>query len=77
MTRYFFDVDDGRRRVRDEVGVELIDLQVARMEAARLLQTLAELRRIEGRSGTTYVTVRNAQGETVHAASIFHDRDLL
>ena len=72
MERFFFDVDDGRRRVRDEIGKELFDREVAVLEAGILLRSLAVIRSIEGRPGTTFVTVRAAQGETIYAASTGH-----
>ena len=69
LERFFFDVDDGKRRVHDEVGRCLIDLDVAVLEAGILLRSLAVIRTIEGRPGTTYVTVRDAHGEKVHEVS--------
>lgn len=42
MRRYYFDVDDGETRERDEVGVDLVDDQQARDEAFRALGDLAK-----------------------------------
>ena len=69
MQRFFFDVDDGKRQVRDEIGRDLFDVEFAVLEAGILIRSLAVIRTIEGRPGTTYVTVRNAHGDTVHEDS--------
>ncbi len=70
MPRYFFDVDDGQRQVRDEIGMELANGLIARTEAATLLHTLADIRHIERRPGTTIVRVRDARGEEVYEGSV-------
>ena len=66
MPRYFFDIDDGRRRSHDEWGMELPNLDKAKNEASSLLRTLAEVRNIEKRPGATMVRVRDASGEKVY-----------
>jgi hypothetical protein len=69
LERFFFDVDDGKRQVRDAIGKDLLDRGAAVLEAGVLLRSLAVIRTLEGRPGTTLVTVRDAQGATVYAAS--------
>lgn len=70
MQRYFFDVDDGRRQVRDEIGKPFLTRDLATLEAGTLLRTLADIRHIEGRPGTTRVIVRDEYGREVHEVSI-------
>lgn len=70
MTRYFFDVDDGKRQVHDEVGMDLPNEDRAMVEASALLRTLAEIRQIEGRPGTTVVRIRNIDGEGIFKGSV-------
>ena len=70
MPRYFFDIDDGERKVRDDVGMELRSNDSAMQEGVRLLQTLDELRRSEGRPGSTYLRVRHSDGSHVYTGSV-------
>ena len=70
MPRYFFDVDDGDRKVRDEVGMELIGNDSAMHEGLRLLQTLADLRQSEGRPGNTYLRIRRWDGFQLYTATV-------
>lgn len=67
--RYFFDVDDGERQVRDQIGKRLINEAMAVMEAGVLLRSLAAIKIMQDRPGTTYVTVRDAKGNRVHRGS--------
>ena len=69
MPRYFFDVDDGKRQVHDKVGMELPSEDRAMVEASALLRTLAEIRQIEGRPGTTVVRVRDGDNEEIYEGS--------
>ena len=41
MPRFFFDIFDGIEIVSDEIGVELADAEVARVEATRTLSEIA------------------------------------
>ena len=66
MPRYFFDIDDCKRCVRDQVGMELPNDDNAMQEASTLLQTLADVRRFEGRLGTTMVKVRDSDGDEIY-----------
>ena len=68
-TRYFFDVDDGQRQVRDTIGKSLINEAMAVVEAGVLLRSLASINVMQDRPGTTYVTVRDAKGKRVHRGS--------
>ena len=67
--RYFFDVDDGPRQVRDEVGKSLVSLEMAILEAGVLLRSVAALKLMQSKPGTTYVRVRDANGKRVHQGS--------
>ena len=66
MPRYFFDIDDGRRRVHDATGMDLRDEDGAMREAGYLLQTLADIRQMERRPGTTTVRVRDGDDEEIY-----------
>ena len=69
MPRYFFDIDDGKRRARDEWGMELPNLERAKKEAGTLLRTLSDIRNIERRPGTSFVKVRMGGDEQVFEGS--------
>jgi hypothetical protein len=73
LRRYFFDVDDDGRQVRDKVGKELINLKAAEMQSGMLLRSLRSLRQMQGRPGTSYVSVRDVSGRKVHQASAHLD----
>ena len=70
MPRYFFDVDDGDRKVRDEVGMELIGDDSAMHEGLRLLQTLADLRQSEKRPGSAYMKIRRWDGFQLYTGTV-------
>ena len=67
--RYFFDVDDGSRQVRDTIGKSLINEAMAVVEAGVLLRSLASINVMQDRPDTTYVTVRDAKGKRVYRGS--------
>lgn len=69
MPRYFFDIDDGKRQVHDTLGMELSSADKAMVEASTLLRTLAEIRQIERRPGTTVVRVRDGDDEEIYEGS--------
>ena len=69
MPRYYFDIDDGKRQVHDVIGMDLSSADRAMVEASTLLRTLAEIRQIEGRPGTTIVTVRDCDDEKIYEGS--------
>ncbi len=66
MPRFFYDVDDRGRRVRDELGIEHDDPARAMCDALHLLHVLAIENQFEGRPGLMRVTVRSGVKETVH-----------
>jgi hypothetical protein len=70
LRRYYFDVDDGRHHVHDEVGRKLTDRDVAVIEAGIILRSLSQIRVFQGRPGTTSVRVRDANGRQVYESSI-------
>ncbi len=70
MRRYFFDVDDRGRRVRDEVGFDLADEGRAMREANLLTYSLVEAAKLEPRSGTILVRVRDERGSCLYEASM-------
>ena len=70
MPRYFFDIEDDGRKVRDAVGMELIGDDSAMHEGLRLLQTLADLRQSEGRPGHTYLRIRRWDGFQLYTATV-------
>lgn len=69
MPRYYFDVDDGERKVRDVIGMNLGIDDLAMKEGSTLLQTLSNLRQAEDRPGTTYVRVLDTHGHQVFTGS--------
>ena len=66
MPLFFFDVDDGKHQIRDEIGKSLISPALIALEVDALLLTLADLMQIEGRPGTTRVSVRDENGRQVY-----------
>lgn len=74
MARYFFDIDDGKRRVHDRTGMDLPSEISVLKEAGHLLLALAELRHVEDRPGVTVVRVRDSEGEQVYEGSTCLER---
>lgn len=72
MTRYFFDIYDGTKLVRDPEGHECSDMNEVRAEATRTLPEIAkqEIPRLEGDAQAFTVVVRNEARETVYTASL-------
>ena len=69
MARYFFDIDDGSRPVRDEVGLDL-DGRGEVLRAGRLiLLDLAQAARVAGQERSFTVSVRDGRGASIHRAS--------
>ena len=60
MPRYFFDVFDGEKLTRDEIGIELADLERVRSEA---IQALPEIARDELPDGDVRVFSVQARAE--------------
>ena len=70
MPRYFFDVDDGERRTRDEAGINLPSLDDVEREARVLLQNLSVPEVINGRDRLFTAVVRDSEGSKVYRATI-------
>ena len=62
MTRYYFDTSDGDRLVPDEEGMELDNLEAARMEAQRGIADMAGDVFPDGDHREIVVTVRDESG---------------
>lgn len=69
MRRYFFDVDDRGRRVRDALGFALLDAHRAMQEANIIVYQLAHAAKSEARKGTVMVTVRDDRGACIYESS--------
>lgn len=65
MPRFFFDIDDGQPRERDEVGAELATLHDACCEAVQLLPALARDVPCEDLPQCLAVDVRDEGGRSV------------
>ena len=72
MPRYFFDTDDGERQFRDEVGLELPDLEAVAAETFGLLRDLAHGHMSEGRRVMT-THVRGDDGVLVYRGEMTVD----
>jgi hypothetical protein len=69
MARYFFDIDDEERSMRDEEGNELPDLDAASIEALVLLpEMIAHMRPTRARTLTA--VVREEGGGVVYQARL-------
>jgi hypothetical protein len=69
MRRYFFDVNDRGRRVRDIVGLELEDDLSAMREANLITYHLIQVAEFDPRRGTILVSVRTEDGTCACEAS--------
>ncbi len=67
---FFFDTDDGERRVSDPSGTELPDEAEAVEQAVSLLRDLSHLPVSPGEPRSCAVRVRNADGRALYAASL-------
>ena len=65
MPRYFFDINDGNGIARDDEGVELFDVEVARREAILILPQIAQDRVYVGDHHLLTSNVRNEIGDVV------------
>ena len=70
MPRYFFDTYDGDRMVPDEVGLELPDIAVAKVEAQKALPDMARDAMPDSNHRTFVVTVRDDAGTVVVRAAL-------
>lgn len=69
MARYFFDVRDRGRTVRDAFGMDLHDEAQAIHETSLLIEHLSEIAQVEGRLGTISVFIRSDRNICLYEAS--------
>ena len=69
MPRYFFDVDDGERRTRDEAGICLPCVDDVEREVRMLLRDLSLPEMLRGRDRLFTAVVRDRDGTTVYRAT--------
>jgi hypothetical protein len=62
VPRYFFDTYDGALFVPNEVGLELADIEAAKLEAERALPEMAWDELPDGNQRTFIVSVRDEAG---------------
>lgn len=74
MPRFYFDIRDGSRLCLDEEGLELPDLQAAKVEATHSLADLANDIKPDGHDADVSVHVRY-NDEVVFRAGIVIDAD--
>ena len=70
MPRYFFDVDDGERSVRDEVGLALGSIREIEDETRELLHVLSLAEIGKGKPRLFTATVRDGRGVTIYKGSV-------
>lgn len=69
MPRYFFDVDDGERRTRDETGLDLTSVNEVERETRILLQNLSVPEVLSRKDRVFTAAVRDDRGVTVYRGS--------
>ena len=70
MTRYFFDIDDGRTRTEDEFGIECADRDAIRRAARQVLPAVALDAASDASLRAVTVHVRDERGRTVLRARL-------
>ena len=70
MPRYFFDIDDGVRDLRDNEGVILNDREHARKEVIATLAQLANDKLPNGNNHTFKASVRDETGTRIYEAAL-------
>ena len=70
MPRYYFDTDDGRRKIADEEGSDLSDRQQAREEAINIVLEFARDGSLDDHQRTVLCKVRNEDGALIVTASL-------
>jgi hypothetical protein len=70
MARYFFDTSDGKKLMRDEVGIELDDLARVRAEAIDAVPDLARDKLPDGDERVFLVQARDHGGRVVFTATL-------
>ncbi len=73
MSRYYFDLDNGDGKTRDEEGVELPDNAGAIKEASRIVTDLARDELVECGNGRIWLTIRKSDGNVLAVASLLFD----
>lgn len=73
MSRYYFDLDNGDGRTRDDEGVELPDNAGAIKEASRIVTDLARDELVECGNGRIWLTIRKSDGNVLAVASLLFD----
>lgn len=70
MARYFFDTHDGEALLRDDVGIEIDDLERVRAEAIDALPDMAREVLPDGNERMFAVQVRDENGQIVFSATL-------
>lgn len=70
MSRFFFDTDDGHRRVIDDEGLELPSVDAARREAVAVLPEMMRERLPEMESTSFTCVVRDEANTIVYTVSL-------
>lgn len=73
MPLFFFDVDDGRRRIRDDTGMSLDDADRVEAEVERIVYDLAFGELLGGVSRRFTATVRDEAGQIVYRGTMTLD----
>ena len=69
MPRYFFDTQERRRRIRDEIGLDLRDEATAISEASMIIFQLLEKASAERKPGAVAISIRTESGDCLYEAS--------
>lgn len=70
MTRFFFDTDDGDFLSQDDEGMDLPDVEAARLAAMDVLPDMARDKLPDGDRRTFSVRVRNEAGTVLYSATL-------
>jgi hypothetical protein len=70
MARYYFDIENGGRAIKDNEGMELSDLKAARDAAISVLPDIAREELPDGANHDFMAWVRDASGRIVFKASL-------
>ena len=70
MPTFYFDISDGDEQVRDDLGIELSDVQAARRQAISVLPDIARDELPDGDRREFRAVVRDASGKTVFKAKL-------
>lgn len=70
MPRYFFDINDGEKESRDDIGYELPDAEAARRAAIEVLPDIARDVLPDGDRRDFTSSVRTEEGQTIFQAKL-------